>query len=159
MLPDRFWAKVDKTEACWNWTACLDPQGYGRYNHNRKTKLSHRLAYEEIVGPIPDGLHLDHLCKNRRCLNPEHLEPVTPQENLRRSSVLEAKAAITHCPHGHEYTAENTHINTNGARSCRACRRGHVRRWHQARPDYQAAWARAKTQKRKHATTAVDACV
>jgi hypothetical protein len=79
-------------------------------------KRAHRFAYEELVGPIPEGLTLDHLCRNPPCVNPDHLEPVTQAENRRR-----AAAAITHCPQGHEYDEKNTRIDSKGARVCRAC--------------------------------------
>lgn len=154
MLLPRFWAKVEKTEGCWNWTAYLDPQGYGRYNHNGRCRLAHRLAYIDRVGPIPDGLHLDHLCKNRRCVNPAHLEPVTAQENLRRSAAREAKRAITHCPSGHPYDARNTFVNRAGSRVCRACRQRAVRRWMDAHPGYGTEWARRKRAREQQHVTA-----
>lgn len=81
----RFWAKVDKTETCWLWTAAIRRRsGYGVFSHQARTMLAHRFAYELLVGPIPDGLVIDHLCRVRHCVNPDHLEPVTQRENLRR---------------------------------------------------------------------------
>lgn len=100
---------------CWNYTGCLNGYGYGLIGAHL---LTHRAAYESWRAPIPDGLHIDHLCRNRRCFNPEHLEPVTQQENSRRGA-----AARTTCPRDHEYTPENTHINPRGARICRTCDR------------------------------------
>jgi hypothetical protein len=90
----------------------------------------HRVAYELLVGPIPEGLELDHLCRNTRCVNPEHLEPVTGRENLMRavSSWAAKNAAKTHCPQGHPYDEENTKVKRDGGRACRACGREFMRR-------------------------------
>lgn len=121
---DRFWAKVDKTDDCWLWTASTN-NGYGSISLGaRKRVQAHRFAYELLVGPIPDGLELDHLCRVRHCVNPAHLEPVTARENqLRSLSVSGINAAKTHCIWGHEYTPENTYIRPcDGGRDCRACR-------------------------------------
>lgn len=103
---------------CWNWQNHLDPNGYGRFVLDDKNRAAHRVSYEFFVGPIPNGLHIDHLCDNRGCVNPTHLKPATPKENLRR-----ARAKITHCPQGHPYSEENTFLN-RGRRQCRECRRG-----------------------------------
>src|SRR5699024_1617461 len=88
-----------------------------------RMKLAHRVSYETFAGPIPEGLDLDHLCRNRSCVNPEHLEPVTRSENLRRSPLMARGQDKTHCPHGHEYSPENTRITKAGARACRTCER------------------------------------
>ena len=83
---DRIMAKVDKTETCWLWTGALAPNGYGVGWNGERTRQAHRLVYELLVGPIPEGKHLDHLCCVRNCVNPDHLEPVTQAENNRRVS-------------------------------------------------------------------------
>lgn len=120
---DRFWAFVEKTD-CWNWTGNLNTDGYGRFwdGENRRHVQAHRWSYEKLRSAIGPGLQIDHLCRNRRCVNPDHLEPVTPRVNtLRSTAVTAAHAAKTHCPQGHEYSAENTYRNAAG-RHCRICR-------------------------------------
>ena len=113
---ERLWAKVDKTADCWRWTGKFDRHGYGRHWHTEQgDRRAHRLAYELVRGPIPDGLTIDHLCRNRWCVNPDHLEPVSIQENLGR------RPKPDHCPHGHEYDERNTHVRANGKRECRTC--------------------------------------
>ena len=97
-----FWAKVDKTGICWEWTATKLHNGYGQFHLNGKTKLAHRISYEIKWGKIPDGLQLDHLCRTRGCVNPDHLEAVTQKVNEQRGL-----AVITHCPKGHKYTPDN----------------------------------------------------
>lgn len=113
------WTDVNEQTGCWNWTGGLR-RGYGTIAIDGKLLYSHRVAYEALVGPIPDGLQLDHLCRNRACCNPNHLEPVTGAENVRR-----AAAVITHCPQGHRYDEANTRYGTRG-RACRRCNREYV---------------------------------
>lgn len=121
---DRFWPRVDKQDdGCWLWTATLDSDGYGSLWVQGTMVSTHRFAYELLVGPIPDGLTLDHLCRVRRCVNPDHLEPVTHRENtLRGESFAAANAAKTRCPRGHPYDDENTYVDGDGGRHCRTCR-------------------------------------
>jgi hypothetical protein len=127
-IEERFWTKVRKTDTCWVWTAGKNQDGYGRFQVGRKPTSAHRVAYELSVGPIPDGLQLDHLCRVRDCVNPAHLEPVTQQENIRRGkSLTVAHAAATHCPQGHEYNAQNIKWY-QGRRYCRPCNAADSRR-------------------------------
>lgn len=109
---------------CWIWQCRVDRHGYGKIGINRTSKLAHRVSYETFVGPIPEGLQLDHLCRVRACVNPAHLEPVTHRENGRRGTGFAARCARkTHCPRGHAYDEANTRISPQGSRICRACMR------------------------------------
>jgi hypothetical protein len=106
---------------CWEWTRGKLPQGYGVVSIAGRPWRAHRALFEILAGPIPDGLGLDHLCRNRCCVNPDHLEPVTTRENLMRGATLAARNAVkTHCPRGHAYDEANTRQH-NGRRFCRAC--------------------------------------
>ena len=128
-FPQNFWSKVEKADTwdtCWIWTAGKDRAGYGVYNGaGLGTRAAHRIAYMLLVGAIPAGLELDHLCRVRACVNPAHLEPVTPRVNqLRGEGFAGQRARQTHCIHGHRFTPENTYITPGrGTRQCRACRR------------------------------------
>lgn len=117
---ERFWEKVDRRgdDECWPWLAALSDKGYGMFNATFSgTGVAHRIAYMLLIGPVPDGLVLDHLCRVRHCVNPSHLEPVTAEENTSRG----IRATQTHCKRGHEFTAENTERRPNGTRSCVTC--------------------------------------
>jgi len=108
-------------EGCWNWNGWLTLDGYGQCRAPRGSKqMAHRVAYEMFVGPIPVGLVIDHLCRNRSCVNPAHLEAVTQRENLARG--INANAVKTHCKRGHEYSKGNTYTYPDGRRDCRTCR-------------------------------------
>ena len=125
---DRFWRYVDKTETCWVWTASQTPHGYGQFNagDNRITR-AHQFAYVLLVGPVPQGLELDHLCRNRLCVNPAHLEPVTHAENLRRAVRAAPRGQMTHCRKGHALAGANLYESPDGGRHCRTCRRERMR--------------------------------
>lgn len=127
----RFWAKVNKTEDCWLWTSGASPGGYGVFRgHDGNSIMAHRFAYGELVGPVPEGMQLDHLCRVRLCVNPAHLEPVTQQENIRRGEGGKHWRIKTHCPQGHPYEGDNLYVNPSGRRECRVCRREAQRRFH-----------------------------
>ena len=135
-LGDRFWSHVDRRgpAECWLWTAYTDKGGYGilttgsRKNgtYHPGTK-AHRVAYELINGIIPDGLTIDHLCRNRMCVNPTHLEAVSLQENVRRGLAgqrfAQQQRAKGRCPRGHLYTGSNLYVSPQGHRRCRECGR------------------------------------
>lgn len=119
---ERFWAKVDggSVDTCWRWTA-RTLRGYGYFMvATGVAAITHRWAYEQMVGPIPDGLDLDHTCRERSCVNPWHLEPVSRSENLRRGYA--ARGVRTHCSNGHAFDAANTFQRSDGGRGCRFCR-------------------------------------
>lgn len=132
---NRFVEKVTLTPDCWFWRGATDRYGYGQLRISGRLEKAHRFAYECLVGPIPDGLVIDHLCRTPGCVNPEHLEVVTNRENMLRSHLTLAviNAKKTHCRKGHEFTPENTRIRPNGSRACRACSREWCRIWRERR--------------------------
>ncbi len=127
-LEERFWPKVDKAgpDDCWEWQAAKTCDGYGRLTFQRQGHQAHRIAYELLVGEIPEGLQLDHLCRNPSCVNPAHLEPVTCRENVLRGHAY--RALIAQCFRGHAFTEENTYWAPNGTRQCIECRRFRAKR-------------------------------
>lgn len=122
----RFFAKVTWDHDCWRWTGFHDACGYGRAFVDGKVRMAHRVAFEFLVGPIPKDKEIDHLCRNRGCVNPLHLQPVSHKENMRRGLAGAHLLAKTHCPAGHEYegNARKTFvIDADGTRhQMRACR-------------------------------------
>jgi HNH endonuclease len=126
-LPDRFWVKTRVEDTgyetpCLTWIAYKTAAGYGRISWQGKNCLAHRVAYEVLVAPIPEGLTVDHLCRNRACVNVDHLEPVTQGENVRRgTNPFAINAAKTHCKRGHEFTEANTRVSKAGNRNCITC--------------------------------------
>jgi len=108
---------VHPETGCWLWVGGHNGKGYGRVGEGGRTRAAHRVAYEEVNGAIPEGLEIDHLCRNRNCVNPSHLEAVTREENIRRAKPHRAQQ--THCKHGHPRTPDN--LKNNG--TCRICDR------------------------------------
>lgn len=137
----RFWSKVDKNgpDGCWLWLGQIRKtrQPYGSFWVPPKNVPAHRFSYELAIGPIPDGLVLDHLCRNPSCVNPAHLEPVTTKENLMRGVGLPAlNAQKTHCKYGHPLSGDNLIIrvqtqgkSTSQVRVCKICKYAAVRKW------------------------------
>lgn len=129
-----FWRHVDKTGPCWEWTAGLRPNGYGDFGSARRdgssrNSLAHQFAYKLAFGPIPPGLEIDHLCRNRKCVRPSHLEAVTHRENtIRGTGCTAVNARKTHCHAGHPYNSIHTKYLKDGSRQCQICRRDNGRR-------------------------------
>lgn len=128
MIIERFLSKIVKTSTCWLWLAGTNGKGYGSFSVRGKKYSAHRWFYEFIKGPVNSNLDLDHLCRNRNCVNPNHLEPVTRQVNSIRGvgPALSAARQLTktHCPRGHEYNKENTYFRQNKpGRRCNICHR------------------------------------
>lgn len=134
---DRFWAKVEKTATCWLWRGAISADGYGNFGlEDGRTGSAHRVSYEWIVGPIPEGAVIDHLCRVRTCVNPAHLEPVTNAVNLQRGVGPELASLRnvdqTFCLHGHPLFGDNLYVQPKtGYRYCRTCQR-------RRRAEYQA---------------------
>jgi hypothetical protein len=132
---ERFMAKVSaRPDGCWQWMGATDRYGYGLslfYGRRERKHMAHRVAYEQFVGPIPEGLVIDHLCRNKGCVNPDHLEPVTIGENVLRGETIPARNLLkTHCHRGHEFTPESTYYRPDKphVRNCRIRVTGSSRR-------------------------------
>jgi len=154
-IEERIWDKFTRRgpDDCWPWTGAKTSAGYGhigRPGYGTGSELGHRALYEILVGPIPEGMVLDHTCHSsdpecpgnagcphRACVNPAHLEPVEFGDNcMRGRGVAPRNAAKTHCHNGHEYTAKNTRLDKHGARVCKACAAARLARWKARHPDY-----------------------
>lgn len=138
-IDDRIHTRISISESgCWEWHGGRDRNGYGRLQIDRRPRMAHRVSYELFVGPIPDGLELDHLCRVRHCINPAHLEPVTHRENVLRGDGWSGiNARRTHCLHGHSLD-DAYRIKTGkrrGRRCCRQCILERSRRNRQARKE------------------------
>ena len=142
-IQERFWSKVNKQtdNGCWLWTG-EKLKGYGRFRFwvaakKSKRVYAHRFAWEQVRGSIPDGMQIDHLCRVRSCVNPDHLEVVTPRENNLRGM---SPSAITYrtgvCKRGHVLTDDNIHTYSNGYRTCLSCLRASQRHWAESHRDY-----------------------
>jgi hypothetical protein len=127
---ERALARIVVGDDCWEWAGAHNRDGYGTAYKDGRPQGAHRVIYELLVGPIPDGLQIDHLCRNRGCVNPAHMEPVTKKVNLLRGEGVGARfARKTHCANGHPFDAENTRITPAGYRVCRTCHRNRERGW------------------------------
>lgn len=125
----RFFSRVAQSDDCWLWTSIATEGGYGKFGVNKRSMLAHRWSYEFLRGEIPEGLQLDHECRNTLCVNPWHLEPVTGLVNLLRGDTIIARnLAKKACDRGHPFDAANTYVCPRGRRECRRCRNAASRR-------------------------------
>jgi len=127
------WKNVKQTNSCWYWIGELNDKGYGRIQVNGERFSAHDFFYETFIGPIPNGLELDHTCRVRNCVNPSHLEPVTHSENVKRAWAIRIKNT-PNCPHGHPYDKKNLYIfkqkkTGKSWRMCRRCRANNQMRY------------------------------
>lgn len=122
-VEERFWNKVHKTTGCWYWEGAL-VRGYGQFGLRKGARIyAHRFSYELLIGSIADGLFIDHLCRNRACVNPVHMELVTNKENaLRGVGAPAINARKTHCKNGHALMGKNIYRNWRGGRECKICK-------------------------------------
>jgi len=137
-LPRRVVEKIRLTvgplpDRCWEWAGARDKDGYGRIRIGCQNRKASRFVYETLCGPIPETLELDHLCRNRSCVNPSHLEPVPHEVNVARGNAGQYLSLRTHCSKGHPYDSANTYVYANGTRGCLKCRRERCREWRRRR--------------------------
>ena len=127
VVDQKFTNKIhpEPNTGCWLWAGATNRDGYGIAHRRRQTRMAHSLSYEFACGPVPDGLELDHLCRVRCCVNPNHLQAVTHLENCRRGTagthIRRVENMKTHCSKGHEFSGDNLYTRKNGARGCREC--------------------------------------
>jgi len=135
---DEYWVEEDRGYAspCWVWQGNTR-DGYGRIFREGRLWNAHRWYYEQARGSLPEGTEMDHLCRVRACVNPDHLEPVTRTTNIQRG--YKARGKPTHCKHGHEYTPENTLVDKDGAWRCRECQKANMRRYYER---HKERWAK-----------------
>lgn len=129
---EAFFSKVERTASCWFWKACKTHDGYGRFKRDSKQYMAHRFIYEKLIEKIKKDLVLDHMCRNRSCVNPKHLRQVTIYVNLTQNSLSPSAInfAKTHCKRGHKFTKENTLKQRRGKnRYCRTCMRAYKKKW------------------------------
>ena len=135
VVDQKFTDKIhpEPNTGCWLWAGALNRDGYGIANRQYRTRMAHSISYEFVFGPIPEGLELDHLCRVRCCVNPDHLEAVTHLENCQRGTagthIRRVESLKTHCSKGHEFAGENLYTRKNGARGCRECSRINTRKY------------------------------
>ncbi len=126
--PENIWKHIvvpKDPNACWEWTGFRHDDGYGIMGFNNQNYMAHRFVYEYLVGEIPDGLTINHDCRNRACMNPKHLSPMTFEENISLGdfSTNNHNKKKTHCPKGHNYSKENLYFRPDGRRECLICKR------------------------------------
>lgn len=133
---ERLWSRImEVPTGCWEWLGTRGNKGHSVLSVNSKTESPHRIIYSLLVGPIPSGLHLDHLCRNTSCVNPTHLEAVTPKINVLRGDGLTAKQARqTHCLRNHPLEGENLYVTPDGRRQCRECAKLRQKRYNHVGP-------------------------
>lgn len=147
-----------KDEACWGWAGTVDRWGYGTLWDNGRSVKATRFSYQRFIGPIPDGLVLDHLCRNPNCVNPSHLEAVTDKENVLRGVGPTAKnARKSHCLRGHELAGENLYLRRDGTRLCLPCQRTKAMERYWKNPEKYRAFQRTYALQRGHKIKEVSA--